>query len=149
MPVVRIKGTEEWLPSDGKVHSKQHKDIKSLIEQLRGLVVEAVNWVDESSLTVRECIVHVTTAHPWDQNASDVCIDVEPGEVSGDERLRAARRLQISMRLAERISFIVAGWPKQPSFEVDCRPLTGSGVAYDEVGVLVHMWNKPKPQQER
>lgn len=158
MPVIRLYATIHWLPDWKSAHydydnrmieqQPEYAVTQAVLTALPRIVVDAINAVDGSQLTAGEAWVMPMLIHPWAKNASDMWIDVQPGERPGfrGHFFRKSRRIKIANRVRAAVWAEMAALPagKRPVIDYECRPLEGSGMTTESDGHIAHIWGAPK-----
>lgn len=147
MPVIRLFAKPEWLPVTGPaIHipsGYQFQLTYGLVNDLPEIVINAVNEVDSSTLTPGQGVVFPGHIHPWAVNAVDMWIDVQPDDIDGTYEERQARRFKIASLIREGVEEYFGQREVRPSFDVECRPMDGSGMSISASGVAVMQWGAP------
>ncbi len=170
MPVVDVFCAASWLPDEDQIHEAKWRSqvpgcttsgfpysfelTRRFLLDLPKMVARAVSQVDKTKITPGEVKIRVHRQHPWDFNHDDWAIDVQPGDRDATELVRKddpdcedgyeMRRQAISNDLGLRIE----KWLRQPfvsqetrpSYEVEVRPIDGSGLAFDPHGDAYLVW---------
>jgi hypothetical protein len=144
MPVVIAAIGTRWLPPGVDAQTDEHRLTRDLLVALPAFVADAVNAVDGSNLEPREVIVRVDSLHPLGQNAPDWWITARPSDIEGTEEERELRRFDIANIVRDKVSSLIAskGGPR-PSHDVECTPLSGSGISTDNAGEIFQRWGVP------
>ncbi len=170
MPVVDAFCAASWLPDEAQIREAKWRSqgpgstssgfpyrfdlTRRLLLDLPKMVARAVNQVDSAKITPGEVKIRVHRQHPWDFNHDDWAIDVQPGDRDATELVRKEdegeydgyemRRQAISNNLGFRIerwlSQPFVNQEVRPSYEVEVRPIDGSGLAYDRHGDVYLLW---------
>lgn len=170
MPVVDVFGAASWLPNEGEIHEALRRSeapgstssgfpprfdlTRRFLLDLPKMVARAVSQVDNIKVTPGEVKIRVHRQHPWDYNHDDWAIDVQPGDRDATELIiedmdgqgegRKLRREAIANNLGHRIEkWLTQPFVNQevrPSYEVDVRPIDGSGLAFDHGGEAYLAW---------
>lgn len=149
MPVLNVTGTEAWVMRADIVRRSHLNDFKTkeFITVLPTMVVDAINQVDGSELTVAEVVTVVGTFHPWSTNTPGLWVDVQcgamphaEGEPTPTREQEKKRRDDIYVLLDASVDEWWEGQDVRPSIDVEVRPLSGSGGSRDPEGDLIACW---------
>jgi len=153
MPVLNALATSAWLPDNEQLRQAEyrmdarHHLMFNLLGELPEFAAASVNEVDEYLAVKPEQVIVVPHVfHAWGKNLPSVWLDFQPDEVGSDARAREIRRWHIMANLKDRVT----KWLKSnnavnaPELDVECRPLSGSGMTVDSFGHSLQDWGKPE-----
>lgn len=147
MPVVKLHATSLWLPVDGGARSPEHELTRALIPALAQAVIDVVNKFDGSSMTTDEVVIDLHIIHRWAYNTPDMWFDIQPGDAeNATEEERKIRRYTIAELVCTALEkeFFSKHEGFRPSYDIECRPLDGSGMSVDKRGIVTQQWGVPK-----
>ena len=153
MPEISLYCSGLWLPTAEAADrpdcfdrlTSQQKITWQLILVLCGFAVEAINEYDGSAIELGEAFVMPKLTHPWAVNAEDWFVLIMPGEIKASFEGRERRRYAISDKVRRDIMGFLTHKSPRPRFDVDCRPISGSGMTVDDRGRVEHTWGRPAP----
>lgn len=147
MPIVVLHTKSQWSPYGAhdpalqRPWSDEWELTYGLVSRLRGYAAEAVNVVDNTHFHEEDVALQVKQFGPWDQNVYDMWIDLQPGGDPEDEK----RRWNIARNLQTQVNLFLARYPLdlRPGYDVECRPINGSGMSIDQDGSFIQRWGLP------
>jgi hypothetical protein len=154
MPDIFVTADQDWLPTEkqlsvwtGPTRAKQHSIAKELIQEFLPLTVAAIinlvdGLTDEAKLTDSQVLVIPQHFHPWAHNPPEIWIDVQCGNGPSGVDVRE-RRAQIVTLLHPLIQVFFEDHEVTPLYDVECRPLSSSGVSVVN-GEVAASWGIPK-----
>jgi hypothetical protein len=152
MPIMNVHGQSNWLPtneqleSEGLILTPEFQLVHNLLTQLPEWAAKCINEYDEHQAVKPEQVMVVPHVfHAWGQNLPGIWLDLQPDDVDDTAQNREARRWSISAKLKERVKTFLRdnSAVKAPSLDIECRPLSGSGISLDNAGFKINHWGKP------
>ncbi|OGL28910.1 hypothetical protein A3C39_05760 [Candidatus Saccharibacteria bacterium RIFCSPHIGHO2_02_FULL_46_12] len=138
-PLLYDLGSSEL--SDSQKHN--YEAARILVQDcIPNAVVHAMNAVSTRTYDASEIIVIPEPFHEWAFNAPSVEIVIEPGDIDAPFAERKVRRAQIASSAAHELAhnlYYANAWVHnslqkavgQPTFDVECRPISGSGQTFE------------------
>ncbi len=161
MPLVFVLGKSDWLPAAELADSfnfftkQEFETTRRIIEELPGIVARVMTQVDRKEYKPEEIEVLPGHIHPWAQNAPDLIFDLQPGQgalpnhIKFQQRRRADIRdgfwNELRMFLGEFLN--EHNFTEVPSYDIEVRPLNGSGYSVDLMGDIAATWGNPEVDQ--
>ncbi|MBL8159981.1 hypothetical protein JNJ66_06000 [Candidatus Saccharibacteria bacterium] len=145
MPVVSVKASYEWLVSPGcGASSREQALLRDILAQLPGIVINAVNGVDGSAMDENEVIILADHYHPLSKNVPDVWLDIQPELLAGGPLPEDVRRTRIAEAVHRALrELLERRSDKRPSYDIEVRPLSGSGLSVGRQGHITQRWGVP------
>ena len=154
MPIVKVYGDTNWMPGlfmflNQTPPEQDHAEFRvteQLLHILPRMVAETISQIDEVSLKSGEVLVLPHVMHPWTHNGLNFWFDVQCGDgglADEPEEIRRERRRAIRAELNRRLVGFFRARSREhpykfPTFDLEIRPLSGTGYSVDALGEVAH-----------